>query len=159
MEDYIEISGFINTSSVDGPGIRSVIFVQGCSMKCKNCHNLESQSQNSGSNYHLDDLIIKIESICLNKKITISGGEPMEQYSSILNLIKTLSKLEYDVCMYTGWRLDRIPIELISYLNYIKVGEFIDHLKDDTLTFVGSSNQKFYSIHKEENICLKQLEI
>lgn len=157
--DYIEISGIINTSCADGPGIRSVIFVQGCSKGCSGCHNKKAQKKGYGKVYELDQLIKKINSVCLNKKLTISGGEPMEQYTQVLNLVKRLSKSGFDVCLYTGLKIEQVPKELLMYLNYIKVGEFISSLKDSTLAFRGSSNQKIYKIVRGKELCLKEIGI
>lgn len=159
MKDYIEISGLINTSCVDGPGIRSVVFVQGCSKNCKNCHNKKEQNKGQGMTYSLDKLIKKIKRSCLNKKLTISGGEPMEQYNAVFNLIKKLSECGFEICVYTGWEIEEIPKEMFLYIKYIKVGEFIDELKDSTLAFRGSSNQKIYKISGERELCLKEIEI
>lgn len=159
MDRYIEISGIIDTSLADGPGVRSVLFMQGCSKGCVNCHNKQAQQKGYGKNYRIDELIDYIKSICLNKKITISGGEPMEQYEELLELTKRLCKMQYDICIYTGLELEEIPEEILKYINYIKTGEFIDALKDSTLAFVGSSNQKMYKVNKEKELWMEQIEI
>lgn len=79
----IEINSFISTSATDGPGIRSVLFLQGCSIKCEKCHNESAQHVGDGTLCDVDNLIIYIKERCLNKKITISGGEPLEQYEAV----------------------------------------------------------------------------
>lgn len=154
METYIEINSIINTSIVDGPGVRTVLMIQGCSMKCYNCHNQIAQSKGNGYTYNIDRLIKKLELICLNKKITISGGEPMEQYSSVLELVRKLDILGFDICIYTGWEINQVPPEIFNYINYIKAGAFINSLKDTSFIFFGSSNQQFFKISKEKELCL-----
>lgn len=158
MCDYIEINKFIKTSVADGPGVRTVLFLQGCSMKCIGCHNELAQEKGKGVMYNLYDLIEKIKSICINKKITISGGEPMEQYDSLLKLVYELNKLQFNICLYTGWDLKDIPKEILNYINYLKVGPFINSLKDSRLAFYGSTNQEFLKINGGIVECLKMRE-
>ncbi|EJT6164986.1 radical SAM protein [Clostridium perfringens] len=154
----IEINNFISTSISDGPGIRSVLFLQGCSIRCKNCHNKEAQNVGDGILYDIDQLIIYVKERCLNKKITISGGEPLEQYESVKYLVKKLSEYNFNICLYTGLTLEKVNKDIFKYLNYIKVGEFREDLKDLKLAFRGSSNQKIYKVLKGREVCLIEIE-
>ena len=76
MANTIRIAGIIENSIVDGPGIRTAIFTQGCYHKCEGCHNPETWDVNGGVEYRLDDLAKSIASIKRVNKLTFSGGEP-----------------------------------------------------------------------------------
>ena len=65
-----------------------------------------------------------IESHCGNKKITISGGEPLEQANSLEILIHRLKGKGYNVCVYTGWEIERVPENILRLVDYIKTGSF-----------------------------------
>lgn len=143
MKNSIRVAGFIATSTCDGPGVRSVLFLQGCSSHCKGCQNRELQQYNLGKMMTIDEILELINTKCRNKKITISGGEPLDQLSSLFVLIKKLHDMNFDICLYTGFLLNDVPIEIINMLNYIKVGEYIEELRTITTPFYGSVNQKF----------------
>ena len=146
MTGTIECAGFLQNSCDDGPGIRSVLFLQGCSKNCKECHNSTIKEHGKGTVMEIDKLITYLDHNCCNKKITISGGEPLEQLESLMTLVESLKAKGYDICVYTGWELEKIPKGLLKLLNYIKTGEFVTSLKNPNIQYVGSSNQKMFLI-------------
>ena len=146
MTNTIECAGFIESSCDDGPGVRSVLFLQGCTRNCKNCQNKKIKEHGKGKTMIISDTVELIKSKCRNKKITISGGEPMEQKESLIELVRILKNEEFNVCVYTGWQLEMIPRYLINMLDFIKTGEFIKELSDVNLQYVGSKNQHMYEI-------------
>lgn len=92
------IHSFESFGAVDGPGIRFVVFFQGCGLRCKYCHNRDTWPVNSGLEYTSDELISKI----LRYKnyftvsgggVTLSGGEPLLQQDFLLELLPKLKKL------------------------------------------------------------------
>ena len=83
--------------TVDGPGIRFVLFLQGCTLKCKYCHNRDTWDIHSGTEISVNELIPKIlkcKSYMKNSNggVTISGGEPLLQTDFVLSLFKELKK-------------------------------------------------------------------
>lgn len=148
---YIECAGIIQCSVDDGPGVRTVLFLQGCNRGCKGCQNVEIQKHGEGILYDTVNLIKNIDKVCFNKKITISGGEPMEQSDALCELIEKLKKEGYNICLFTSWSYDQIPREILSNLDYIKTGEYISSLRDEKLRFVGSKNQKMYKKIKDND--------
>ena len=84
----------------------------------------------------------------INKKVTISGGEPLLQKDALLELLEELK--DFDLCLYTGHEIEEVPEEILKYLKYIKVGRFILEERTSTTPFVGSKNQKFVRVHHEE---------
>ena len=136
----IDYSGSI----VDGPGIRTVLFVQGCKRYCEDCHNPSTWDIEMGKDFEIDDLVEDLRKKCMNKKLTISGGEPLLQYSAILELVKKLA--DFDIILYTGFEFDDVPKEILKFINYIKVGNYIKDQRTTITPFVGSKNQKFIDL-------------
>ena len=102
-------------SIVDGPGVRTVLFVQGCEHHCEGCHNPSTWDKNMGVIFHIDQIASELREKCTNMKITISGGEPLLQYPAIFELVKKLN--DFDIALYTGFDLTDVPKEIIPYLH------------------------------------------
>lgn len=141
-----------NNSIVDGPGIRTVLFLQGCNLNCKGCQNKTTRDINKGNDVEIDDLVKELNAKVFNKKITISGGEPLMQKDELIDLVKKLKKLGFNIALYTGHQKEEVPHELINNLDYLKTGRFIENLKTSVKPFVGSSNQMFEEIKENETI-------
>lgn len=145
-ENKIEIAGWIDASCDDGPGIRSVLFFQGCSKNCPGCHNAKTHKRGEGSWYAVDELARKISAGCHSKMITISGGEPLEQESGLVALLKELKLRNFNICLYTGKSLEQVPYEVMGLIDFLKVGGFEAKLRTGNLQYYGSSNQKMYAV-------------
>ena len=138
-----------NNSHVDGPGIRTVLFMQGCDIHCKGCHNRSSWDINKGTVISIDDLIKELNMKVFNKKITISGGEPLFQEKALEELVDKLYKLEFDIALYTGHEKEDVKESIIKKIKYLKTGSFIESLKTTIKPFVGSENQIFEEVKNE----------
>ena len=154
----IRVGGFIENSCADGPGIRSVLFFQGCNHGCEGCHNPDLHPAKGGKLFTVAELYEFICQKCRNKKLTISGGEPLEQYDELLCLIQTLAKDDFDLCLYTGYSDHKcIPDAIIRHLKYLKTGPYISELRISG-RYYGSTNQKFYKInYKDGDLCTKEI--
>jgi anaerobic ribonucleoside-triphosphate reductase activating protein len=144
----IDYSGSI----ADGPGIRTVLYIQGCEQRCSGCHNKSTWDINKGRTVDIKCLIDELRTKVYNKKLTISGGEPLLQYSAVFELIKNLT--DFDIVLYTGFEYEDVPKEILSYINYIKVGKYIQENRCTTISYIGSTNQKFIDLrggHSEGN--------
>lgn len=137
-----------NPSLCDGYGYRTVVFLQGCDLHCQGCHNKSTWATDKGTLMEVSDLAALLREQSINKKVTISGGEPLLQKEAVIELLRELS--DFDLCLYTGHELEEVPEEILKYLKYIKVGRFILEQRTSTKPFVGSTNQKFVRIHHEE---------
>lgn len=135
-----------NNSVVDGPGIRTVLFMQGCDLHCDGCQNKTTWDINGGIEIEIDDLVSELNKKNFNKKITISGGEPLVQKTELIKLINKLFDNGYDIALYTGHKKEDVPKEIIDKIKYLKTGNFIKDLKTTIVPFVGSSNQKFEEV-------------
>lgn len=120
----LECAGWRQNSCDDGPGVRSVLFLQGCTMNCPGCQNKSIRQKGLGALYSVNELAREIHKKCKNKRITISGGEPLEQAKSLIHLLKILRREHFDICLYTGWELKKVPRDIIENLTYLKTGNF-----------------------------------
>ena len=143
----------------NGPGVRVSLFVSGCTHYCKNCFNKEAWDFNYGKPF-TDETIDKIIEYCSAsyvKGLTILGGEPMEpsNQKGILPLVKRFKETYPDksLWVFSGYDFekdintrmrDEIPetAKLLSYIDVIVDGKFIEELKTLNLRFKGSSNQR-----------------
>ena len=147
MKVYIS-SILFNRSLVDGPGVRTVVFFQGCDLHCEGCQNPSSWSAGQGTETEVEDLADLLRKNSINKKITISGGEPLFQKEALLELVKLLK--DFDIAVYTGHDARDVPKELYRYIKYIKTGKFVEKLKTTVMPYVGSTNQIFRRVGDEK---------
>lgn len=140
---------YYNRSIVDGPGVRTVIFLQGCTLKCEGCHNPDTWDTSKGIEIDVTELIKDLKLKCINKKITISGGEPLLQYNQVLSLVKQLNF--FSIVLYTCYELDKVPSEILNYIDYIKVGAYQQKYRTTIIPFIGSSNQRFIKLDTRTN--------
>ena len=150
MEDikyYAKVHSIESFGTVDGPGIRFVLFLQGCSLKCKYCHNRDTWDIHGGEFKSLDEIFEKImrykNYIYPNGGITVTGGEPLLQQDFLIELFKRLKKEEIHTCIDTSGMValtDKIK-ELIELTDLFLLDiKHIDPEKSKEL--VGISNQR-----------------
>ncbi len=157
----IKTSGIINESIVDGPGIRYVIFFQGCYHNCRGCHNPNSHSLDNGKYIEIDEMVKSIENNPLLDGITLSGGEPMLQPKEALELISRIRHLNLSIMLYTGYTFEQIkklsPLqqELFHACDIVVDGRFEESKKSLTLLYRGSSNQRIINPKKSLHTCFE----
>lgn len=152
-------------SIVDGEGIRSVIWTQGCIHNCKGCHNPETHSFQEGIFVEVDLIKEKINSLEGQDGITFSGGDPMEQPVACAEIAKYSKKLGLNIWCYTGYTFEELLAKskhipaIKDFLNNIDVlvdGKFILEEKSYDVVFRGSKNQRLIdvklSLEKNETI-------
>ena len=146
---YINIHSVINSSRVNGPGDRFVIWTQGCRKHCKNCYNPETWSHYRNNLILVDEIFESIKNSSATG-VTISGGDPFEQPEELFYLLTKIKQLDLSdgVIVFTGYTIDEIRVreELNKSLDYIDVlidGLYVEEKR--TLSgLAGSSNQEFY---------------
>ena len=139
MKIYINSLQF-NKSLVDGPGVRTLVFLQGCDIHCPGCHNPSAWDIAKGKEYETSDLANLLKKETFNGKITITGGEPLMQKEALVELLNNLQGL--DVIVYTGHQKEDVPADVWKLTTYVKCGPFIERLKTTIKPYVGSSNQE-----------------
>ncbi|MDE6036611.1 MAG: anaerobic ribonucleoside-triphosphate reductase activating protein [Ruminococcus sp.] len=146
----IRIAGTVNDSIVDGDGIRFTIFTQGCPHDCKGCHNPQTHDFNGGTLTDTEELLEKIKSNPLLDGVTFSGGEPFCQAHVLAGLGKEIKSLGLNITTYTGYTFEELYNgnnphwnELLSVTDILIDGKYVEELKDWTIKFRGSSNQRY----------------
>lgn len=133
-----------NRSLVDGPGVRTVLFLQGCNMRCEGCQNSSIWEIKDGIQTDIDGLATLLRNECVNKKLTISGGEPLLQADAVYELICKLE--DFDIALYTGCEKKEVPQNILSKIHYLKTGRYIAEQHTTIKPYVGSRNQKFEEV-------------
>lgn len=131
-------------SVADGPGMRSVVFFQGCDrkVKCPGCHNRMAQDFTGGKVMSVKD-VVKILKASPFRRVTLSGGEPLAQREGLEDLVKALKDERFEIALYS-WRDEKdVPLSVLRHVDYLKTGEFVLDRKSSTIPYVGSSNQVF----------------
>lgn len=151
---------------VDGPGLRTSIYFAGCKVHCEGCHNPESWNLDGGEEMFPAEVLRKIEEYG-NKRITLSGGNPLDQEHlfHVQVLCETLKREGYNIWLYSGYTWEHLigrvqsfmwnnrtrNLELMKILDNIDVivdGPFIKDLRDTSLLYRGSSNQRIIDVKK-----------
>lgn len=155
MNSHLQVAGFLEHSTVNGEGFRSVLFLSGCPHHCPGCHNLEMQNINYGEDVTYDVLLKRIEKVLpLIDGLTLSGGEPFMQAEALIPFLKKLKeKWNLSIWCYTGYTyealcMNPLHLKLLNYIDVLIDGPFINELKDTNLKYRGSSNQRILKIHQ-----------
>ena len=149
----MRISGIVPESIVDGPGIRFVVFAQGCLHNCPGCHNPQTHDLSGGSEISPVELVDRLSKALddnpLIDGITLSGGEPMLQAASFIPLADYAHDRGLDVWLYTGYTAERIlaecgrdELELMCKADVLVDGPFEAAQRTIEIPFVGSTNQR-----------------
>lgn len=149
-------------SIVDGEGIRSVIWFQGCSHNCPGCHNPETHDFNAGEIVSLEEMKAQIDELEFQAGVTFSGGDPMMQVEALTELASYVHEKGMNVWVYTGFTFEELMTLAEKNDNYRKALEEIDVLVDGRFVlelrsfdaqFRGSSNQRILDVKKSLEKC------
>ena len=149
----IRIAGIVEDSIVDGRGIRMAVFVQGCPHHCPGCHNPESWDINAGTPTPITEIldIILADPFA---DVTFSGGDPMFQPEGFAELARAIrAASSKSIWCYTGFTFEQILANprqkaLLSQIDVLVDGPFIQSLRDESLLFRGSSNQRIINVSR-----------
>ena len=150
----LNVSGLISDSIVDGPGIRTTIFSQGCPHHCPGCHNPETWDFGCGTDVEVDRLVEIVRSNPLCRGVTFSGGEPFAQPEGFARLARLLKEKGYEVASYTGYTFEELlegseaQKDLLRTLDILIDGPFLLAEKSLELAFRGSKNQRILDVPK-----------
>lgn len=148
----ISVISIIESTSVDGQGLRTTVYCAGCGHRCKGCHNPQSWDINSGIMTDVDVLADRL--LATGEDITFSGGDPMfqaEAFAELASKIKTQSNR--NIWCYTGYRIEQLlknpkAMALLKNIDVLVDGQFELALRDENLLFRGSSNQRLIDVQK-----------
>lgn len=147
----ISILNIVQDTTVDGPGFRTSIYAAGCIHRCKECHNPQSWDINNGREYTIGTLfdIIKESEF---SDVTFTGGDPFMQVDGFTELAKRIKKeTNKTIWCYTGYQYEDILksdklSQILPFIDILVDGRFVQALKDESLQFRGSSNQRIIDI-------------
>lgn len=154
----IRLAGELQSDSiVDGEGLRTVIWTQGCSHNCLGCHNPETHAFNGGFEIEVEELKEKIKNVKYQDGVTLSGGDPFFQIPACLEIAKYCHSLGMNVWCYTGYTFEQLLLlskkntKIIDFLSQIDVlidGRFDLSKKSLNVRFRGSTNQRIIDVKK-----------
>ena len=104
----LDLSGIVSDSIVDGPGIRTTIFCQGCPHHCPGCHNPETWDFGCGTEVPVEAIVDIVKSNPLCRGVTFSGGEPFAQAAGFAKLAGLLKEKGYEVASYSGYTFEEL---------------------------------------------------
>ncbi len=147
----IRYADIVDSSVVDGLGIRVVAFLQGCSFRCEGCHNPQLQSLSGGIKIPENEFAEKLLNLItpVHKGITFTGGDPLIQADELNTVIKIIreQKPDLDIWVYTGFEFDEVKhLPVMRQIEVLVDGRFILGQKDLNLPFRGSANQKIIDV-------------
>ena len=153
----IQIAGIVPESVVDGPGIRMVVFCQGCPHQCVGCHNPHTHDANGGESTTTEDILAQFVARPHLKGITLSGGEPFVQAAACAELAQKVQQTGKQVLVYSGYIWEELQnlsvqnsdiMQLIKHTDILIDGAYIKQERDLNLAFRGSKNQRIIDVPK-----------
>lgn len=151
----MRIAGVVPESVVDGPGIRYVVFTQGCPHHCPECHNPETHDFQAGEEKDINQILIDFQTGYKKRGMTISGGEPFCQAEAAACLAKGVKLLGGDVVVFSGFTFEALLAkkklepgvdELLRAADILIDGPYQKEQRDLNLAFRGSKNQRIIDL-------------
>jgi len=155
MASKLKVSGIIEESIVDGPGLRFSVFTQGCPHCCPGCHNPGTHDFDGGYEMDIDEIFRRFKANPLLSGITFTGGEPFCQPEPLYHLGKKVKAMGKTIVLFSGYTWEQLiekshqeiyVKQLLSIGDILIDGPFIEALKDLELLFRGSSNQRIIEL-------------
>ena len=157
-KDYIRLAADLQSDSiVDGPGLRTVIWTQGCLHHCKECQNPQTWDMEGGGLVPVQDVLDAIDELRNQDGLTFSGGDPMFQVEACNVIAEYCKKKGYNIWVYTGFTYDEIMklakknktyIDFLKNTDVLCDGSFKINERDLGLLFRGSRNQRLIDVQK-----------
>jgi len=154
----MRIAGLVQDSIVDGPGLRFVVFTQGCTLRCTGCHNPDTWDPDGGREMPVGDIIEEMLSNPLTDGLTLSGGEPFEQAADCAGLAAAALEKGLNVWVFTGRTYENLLMEtvndpaakaLMENTNVLVDGAFIHKERTYTKKWCASGNQRVIEIRAQ----------
>ncbi len=147
----LRVAGIVDGTAVDGPGRGTSIYFAGCDHRCPGCHNPHTWPFDAGEDIASDELLRRIADNDFD--VTFSGGDPMYQAERLVPLARAIKAMGKNIWCYTGFVYDDIRdlapySQLLKYIDVLVDGPYIEALRDPSLRFRGSSNQRIIELHQ-----------
>lgn len=149
----IRVMQIKESTTVDGPGLRTAIYCAGCVNACPGCQNPQTWDINAGKPMSIDQIMATIiaEDFC---NVTFSGGDPMLQAKAFAELARRVkAETNKNIWCYTGYTYeeclaDEDKCSLLKFIDVLVDGRFVKELRSEELLFRGSSNQRIIDVPK-----------
>lgn len=149
LDKVLSVAKIVASTSVDGPGLRSSLYLQGCKIRCEGCHNSQFWNYSEGKMMTVEEVYDQL--IDADENISILGGEPLLQYKPLRKLCKLIKKTtDKTIWLWSGYTYEQIQEkwpEILQYIDVLVDGPFVMKLRDTSLQFRGSSNQRIIHLH------------
>jgi len=149
----INLAGFDDDSITNGPGLRAVVYAQGCPHRCPGCHNPQTHEFDVGENRTVEELFTRIRQNPLVKGVTFSGGEPLAQPEAFAALARLLREAHYEIAIYSGYTFEELltlpdpaVMELLKLADVLVDGPYRERERNILLRFRGSANQRILDL-------------
>lgn len=155
----LEVAAINYDDAANGPGLRTVVFLQGCSHhpKCKHCQNPHTWALGTGTLMTANEVINKILEDPIAHAVTYSGGEPLDQWEQLIPVLEYFKKLGHDQLVYTGYTGEWLYIKLqqderfryfLSLIDTIITDPYLPEQRSLAIRFRGSRNQRVWKCEK-----------
>lgn len=151
MAARLSILGVVDDTTVDGPGFRTAIYAAGCPNACPGCHNPQSWDMANGRMMPVDDLLSRVMADDF-ADVTFSGGDPMFQPEGFAELAEAIkARTNKTIWCYTGFTYEALlgderTARLLRSVDVLVDGRYVESLRDETLLFRGSANQRVIDV-------------
>lgn len=145
------ILDIVEDTVVDGPGFRTTVYAAGCRHQCPGCHNPQSWDQANGRGVSVEEVARQLLADPFSN-ITFSGGDPLEQVEAFTALARELKARSHkNIWCYTGYCFEEVCrsprlSQILPYIDVLVDGRYNQHLRDASLLFRGSSNQRLVDV-------------
>jgi len=149
LQNSLRLGHRLDRSEIYGPGIRSVLWFQGCTLACKGCWNTQYWSANGGEETSVSQILKELDALEGIEGITLLGGEPLQQAEATLALIDGCKERGLSIFLYTGYdpsEFDETMQSCFDASDIAVTGRFVQEQRDTTLRWRGSRNQQVHFI-------------
>ncbi len=155
-KESVSIAGVKKHTTVNGPGVRYTVFMQGCEHGCKGCHNPETHDPDGGKTIPVKELIDDILATKYIDGVTLSGGDPLLQADQCRDIVEALKSKGLNIWLYSGFTFDEViegkageaAREVLNFIDVMVDGRFVESLLSEEHIWRGSSNQRLIDVKK-----------
>lgn len=153
----LKLHHFLKGSRANGPGLRAVLWVQGCSLGCPGCFNPETHAFEGGREWDIDALFDELRALDQIEGLTVSGGEPLQQRLPLLELLgRVRRETDLSVLLFTGFAFEELSCpELLELADVLLCGRYREQERLAT-GLIGSANKTVHFL--TDRYCMSDLE-
>ncbi len=149
--EALRVVRILEGTSVDGPGLRTSIYFAGCAHRCPGCHNEHTWDFAAGRDMTVDEIMATVG--YNGFPVTFSGGDPLYQADRLVPLVRVIRSLGLGIWCYTGFTYEELAAdpqysELLALIDVLVDGPYVAALRDTSLLFRGSSNQRLIDLNR-----------